>query len=280
VNTDDWRRELAALVARGLASYSSAEVAAALRRAAVSLAAGSEAEVEPLRPPAPVLGVDACRGGWVGVLLRPDGRATVHLAATIGALVDQVWEFVDVAVVAIDIPIGLPDSGVRKADVLARQQLPGKSSSVFATLTRAAYLAPTYAEARAGNLEATSGQRDAGPHAYGLRAKILDVDGWLQTRPQVSVIEVHPELCFARMAGAPLLEKKKDSDGRSVRRDVLQQAGIVAPAWYSGLGFAEDDLLDACAAAWSAARYLVGEAESLPDEPEIFSDGIAAAIWV
>ncbi len=45
-------------------------------------------------------------------------------------------------------------------------------------------------------------------------------------------------------------------------------------------GFGEDDLLDACAAAWTAVRRARGEAESLPAEPEVFSDGIPAAIWV
>lgn len=32
------------------------------------------------------------------------------------------------------------------------------------------------------------------------------------------------------------------------RRDVLEQAGLVVPAWFSGSGFTESELLDACGA--------------------------------
>jgi predicted RNase H-like nuclease len=46
-----------------------------------------------------------------------------------------------------------------------------------------------------------------------------------------------------------------------------------------GQGYAVDDVLDACAVAWSAARHASGFARPLPDPPEVFSDGIPAAIW-
>ena len=36
------------------------------------------------------------------------------------------------------------------------------------------------------------------------------------------------------------------------RRESLAAHGIVAPPWFRGAGFGEDDLLDACAAAWTA----------------------------
>ena len=40
-----------------------------------------------------------------------------------------------------------------------------------------------------------------------------------------------------------------------------------------------DDLLDAAAVAWTAARFARGDARRVPDPPERFSDGVAAAIW-
>ena len=46
-----------------------------------------------------------------------------------------------------------------------------------------------------------------------------------------------------------------------------------------GGGYAADDVLDACAVAWTAARYASGLATPMPDPPEVFSDGIPAAIW-
>ena len=91
---------------------------------------------------------------------------------------------------------------------------------------------------------------------------------------------MHPEISFARMAGAPVLARKKDADGVRARREALAAHGIVAPPWFRGAGFGEDDLLDACAAAWSAVRHSLGVSESFPATPEVFSDGIPAAIRV
>ncbi len=233
----------------------------------------------PLAPLAPVLGVDACPGGWVGVVLDPDLRAGVFTALTITDLLDLVAETTSVAVVAIDIPIGLPDTSGRAADAEARRVLVGKSSSVFSTPTRAALEADTYAEARAANLAATGGT-SVSAQAYALREKVLQVDAWVRSGPRVRVVEVHPEVSFARMAGAPVLARKKDADGVRARREVLADHGIAAPPWFRGAPFGEDDLLDACAAAWSAVRHSHGLAESFPDDPEVFSDGFPAAIWV
>lgn len=239
--------------------------------------------VEPppvLRPPAPVLGVDACPAGWVGVVLDPTLRASVFVAADIAGLVALVREQHDVPVVAIDIPIGLPDSGGRLADAEARRVLVGKSSSVFSTPVRSALEAATYAEAREANLAATDGRTSVSAQAYALRGKVLDVDAWVRSGAGAQVIEVHPEVSFARMAGGPVLARKKDPDGVRARREALAAHGIVAPPWFRGAGFGEDDLLDACAVAWTAVRHSLGESVSLPAEPEVFSDQIPAAIWV
>lgn len=239
----------------------------------------SAARPEPLLPPAPVLGVDACPTGWVGVLLDRDLRAQVFVGRTVTELVELVEETARVAVVAVDIPIGLPDAGGRAADAEARRVLVGKSSSIFSTPTRAALEAETYAEGRAANLAATGGATSVSAQAYALREKVLQVDAWVRSGPGVRVVEVHPELSFTRMAGAPVLARKKDPEGVVARRAALAAQGITAPGWFRGSGFGEDDLLDACAAAWSAVRLSLGVAESFPAQAEVFSDGIPAAIW-
>lgn len=233
-----------------------------------------------LTPTAPVLGVDACPAGWVGVVLDTTRRASVHVAPDITGLLALVHEQHAVPVVAIDIPIGLPDAGGRRADAEARRELVGKSSSLFSTPVRAALEASTYAEARAANLAATDGRTSVSAQAYALREKVLQVDAWVRGRPGATVIEVHPELSFARMAGAPVLASKKAPEGVAARREALAAHGVVAPPWFRGAGFGEDDLLDACAAAWSAVRHLLGLTESFPAEPEVFSDGLPAAIRV
>jgi predicted RNase H-like nuclease/AcrR family transcriptional regulator len=233
---------------------------------------------DPVEVTLPVLGVDACPGGWVGALLVPGApRPRVVVAPNIAGLVEMVRADVDVLVVGIDIPIGLPDSTPRQADALARKELPGRASTVFTTLTRSAYLADTRVEADAVNRR-LSGQ-GVGAQAFGLKAKILEVDAWLRTRPTVEVIEVHPEVSFAEMAGAPL-PPKRTPEGHDQRLATLAASGIARPSVLKGSGYAPDDVLDACAVAWSAHRRATGDARRLPDPPEVFSDGIRAAIHI
>ena len=250
---------------------------AGLRTAAPATTASTSA-VAPIEVTVPVLGVDGCPGGWVGAVLVPGApRPRVVVAPTIELLVETVRADLDVQVVGIDIPIGLPDSTVRQADVLARRALPGRASSVFTTLSRAAYLADDRAAADAVN-RGLSGQ-GVGAQAFALRTKILEVDAWLRTRPTVEVVEVHPEVSFTAMTGGPL-PGKRTPEGQRARLDALHGAGIARPSMLKGSGYAADDVLDACAVAWSAHRRATGDARFLPDPPEVFSDGIRAAIVV
>ncbi|WP_392543613.1 DUF429 domain-containing protein [Oryzobacter telluris] len=233
----------------------------------------------PVEVVVPVLGVDGCPGGWVGALLVPGApRPRVVVAPTIAELVETVRSEVEIAVVGIDIPIGLPDSTIRRADVLARRELRGGASSVFTTLTRAAYLEATRAEADTVN-RALSGQ-GVGAQAFALRAKILEVDAWRRSRPTVEVVEVHPEVSFRAMTGGTALPSKKTEEGQRARLEALGAAGIAQPSVLKGSGYAADDVLDACAVAWTAARRVAGLSRSLPEEPEVFGDGIEAAIHV
>jgi predicted RNase H-like nuclease len=106
------------------------------------------------------------------------------------------------------------------------------------------------------------------------------VDAWRQTRPRCTVVETHPELSFAEMAGGPMAAAKTTPEGIAAHLAELARHGISRPSVLADSGYAADDLLDACAAAWTAARYVSGDARSLPDPPEVSSDGIPAAIWV
>jgi enoyl-CoA hydratase/carnithine racemase/predicted RNase H-like nuclease len=233
----------------------------------------------PLPVSAPVLGVDACRGGWVGALLAPGlPRPQVIVAPTIAELVETANASMRICVVAIDIPIGLPDTTTRAADGLARREVPGRGSTVYPALTRAAYQARDRTEADMLHRARTG--KGVSAQAFGLAAKVLDVDAWLRTRPVMRVVEAHPEMCFARMAGAPIAAGKKTPEGVAARLEQLAAAGIARPSLLQAPEYAADDVLDACALAWTAARVAAGDACCLPDPPEVFSDGIPAAIWV
>ena len=116
--------------------------------------------------------------------------------------------------------------------------------------------------------------------AFALGRKILDVDGWLAAAP-CPVVEVHPEVSFAAIKGSPVRASKKTWAGFQERMGLLGSVGLVVPADAGDLGghAGPDDVLDAAVVAWTAMRVARGEAESLPDPPEQFSDGLAAAIW-
>ncbi|MDD9206928.1 DUF429 domain-containing protein [Georgenia sp. 10Sc9-8] len=224
-----------------------------------------------------VLGVDACKAGWVGIAVS-DGPPQAYVAASIASLIDQARRLGPLDAVAVDIPIGLPDTGRRTADVSARAAIGGLGSSVFMTPVRPALEAPDHPTAVLVN------RRLAGEgisvQAYGLRRRVFEVEQYVRDEPQL-VIEVHPEVCFAHMQGRPMTSRKSTWAGVVNRHRLLSENGIdlAGELGLAGVNVGVDDVLDAGAAAWTARRYAAGRAMSLPDPPEIFSDGWRTAIW-
>ena len=227
-----------------------------------------------------VLGVDACRAGWIGIALSARDPQP-YQAVAIRELVQQAAADGPLQVIAIDIPIGLADTGRRRSDQLAREALGRRWPSLFITPVREAVQAGEFAAALEAN------RRLAGEgisrQAFALGGKILDVDRWLRDvpGPPARVVEAHPELSFAQLAGAPLAVRKSTWAGAEARRALLAEAGITLagdlgrPGEQAGV----DDVLDAAAAAWTARRASQGRAHCLPDPPEMFSDGLSSAIW-
>jgi predicted RNase H-like nuclease len=226
---------------------------------------------------ATVVGVDACKGGWVAVVLAGDAPPRAHLLPTI----DHLERFVPGArVAAIDIPIGLLDGQHRSADQLVRSALGVRRSSLFMTPVRGALEADHHGEASARNRSATGTGISA--QAFALRSKILEVERWLPTAG-CAVVEVHPEYCFAEMdSGRPMGAPKRSWQGMIDRRDMLERHGITLGAVDPRVGarVPVDDLLDAAAAAWTARRVLAGTARAVPDPPQLDPGGRPIAIWV
>jgi predicted RNase H-like nuclease len=224
-----------------------------------------------------VLGVDACKAGWIGIALGA-GQAAAYTAARIDELVATVSTDHPIEVVAIDIPIGLPDRSSRPADDLARAAVGPRWPSVFKTPVREALQAPDHVSAIAINHRLANAGVSA--QAFALRTKLLQVDTWVR-HTDLRVVEVHPEVSFAALAGAPLPHPKTTWAGATHRRHLLAQAGIEIPddLGPAGSGASVDDVLDAAAAAWTARRVAHGQATSMPDPPDVFSDGLLAAIW-
>lgn len=252
-----------------------------------------------------VLGADVWDGRWVGVVLDDGddsadgvvgGRVEAHTAADVRALVAAAQRGGPLAVVGLDIPIGLAERGHRAADLEARRVLGARRSSVFVTPVRAALEAGSHAEAVAISREATG--VGVSVQAYGLRAKVLEVDAWLRDpaattrhggRGGMRVVEVHPEVAFGRLAALragdadgchPLADRKKSWAGAARRRALLAAAGVVVPDEIGEAGRAAvDDVLDAAVVAWVALRAALGLARPLPDPPQVTPDGWPAAIW-
>ncbi|MGA0979060.1 MAG: DUF429 domain-containing protein [Candidatus Nanopelagicales bacterium] len=206
-----------------------------------------------------VAGVDGRRGGWVIATVdlspRPSLASLEYVAPLGPALVD------DLAVIAIDMPIGLSDSGSRECDSAARKLLRPHASRVFPAPPRAAlphvddYVAACEASRSAGG-KAISRQ------TWNLLAAITEVDALADDG---RLVECHPELAFALMNGHPVDERKKTPEGRAVRLDLLRRwlPDLSDPAY-------GDDGLDALACAWSAARVTDGTAITLPTgEPPV-----------
>ena len=222
-----------------------------------------------------VLGVDACKSGWIGIALS-EGTVSAYAAAEIGGLVEEAAAGGPLAVIAVDIPIGLPDTGRRQADILTRKAVGLLWPSVFMTPVRPALEAPDYATA--SDLSRRLAGEGISRQAFAPQLKILQVDLWVRETPH-RVVEVHPEASFAELAGAPLRSRKSSWAGTVLRRRLLAGTGISLPddLGLAGEKAAVDDVLDAAAAAWTAVRVLRGQALSTP--PEIFSDGLPSAIW-
>lgn len=225
-----------------------------------------------------MVGVDACKGGWVGVALRGGRFERALFAPTVVALVEAAAEGGQPAVVGIDMAVGLADASLRQADRLARARVGRLAPSVFMLPVRAAVEAPSFAEAVVVHRKLTGAGLSL--QAYGLRTKLLEVDAWVRSRPPARVVEVHPEVAFAALGGRPLRLNKRSWGGMTERRRLLADAGIELPDGLGEVGrVGIDDVLDAAAVSWSAQRVAAGQAQCVPDPPERFSDGLDAAVW-
>jgi predicted RNase H-like nuclease len=175
-------------------------------------------------------------------------------------------------VVGIDMPLGLLESGWREADRVARGLLGPRRSSVFAIPPRAVWAQASYQAANQRCRELTG--LGLSIQAWGLRAKLLEADRYRATCAH-PLYEVHPELAFGALAGAPLAHSKHTEAGRHLRAELLARVGIVVPRVRLA---PVTDTLDAAAVAWSAWRIATGQAIVIPDRPQQDGQGREIAI--
>ncbi|MET0634222.1 MAG: DUF429 domain-containing protein [Xanthobacteraceae bacterium] len=235
-------------------------------------------------------GVDGCRAGWIVAFVRPSGEAVPPRVFA---------QFKDVlaapetpAVIAVDIPIGLPERarhGGRAAENAVRPLLGARQSSVFSVPSRAAFDAPDYREACRIALATSEPPRMVSKQLFMIAPKIREVDACLREdgASAARVFEVHPEVAFWRLNGGRALAEPKKVKGRcyepglALRRRLLTDAGLAAMAVEAAppRGAGPDDVIDALACAAVARRIHAGLATPFPDPPERDAFGLPMAIW-
>ena len=233
-------------------------------------------------------GVDGCSTGWVAAFVRADevrARVVPRFADVLAAPEAP-------AVIAVDMPIGLPERaglGGRAAERAVRPLLDERQSSVFSVPARAAIAAATYGDACAIALATSEPPRKVSRQLFMLAPKIREVDACLRADAAGAgrVYEVHPEVAFWRLnreraLGEPKKVKSRPYEpGLALRRRLLIDAGfpaaVVAAKPPKGAG--PDDLIDALACAAVARRISVGRARPFPESPERDALGIVMAIW-
>jgi predicted RNase H-like nuclease len=214
-----------------------------------------------------VVGADVWKGRWVAVTADEAGVRGVAIHDDFGALLASATEAI---VIGVDMPLFLPERPPRPAEVAARALLGPRRSALFITPSRRVLEAPDYTTARRLSVEQDG--RGVSAQSYALRHNILEVSP-LAARDE-RLHEVHPELSFLAMAGAPLPYAKTTWNGQVARQRLLEDEGLALPDDLGDAGLAPPiDILDAAAAAWTARRIAAGDAIALP------IDGGREAIW-
>jgi predicted RNase H-like nuclease len=230
-------------------------------------------------------GADGCPNGWMVAFVRPSGGdARTHVVPHFSAIANAPET---PAVIAVDMPIGLPariGPAGRGPERAVRPLLGARQSSVFPVPSREAVYASSYLDARRIALDTSDPPRSVQKQLFLIGPRIREIDGLLRADPALAarVFETHPELAFWRLNGErPLALPKKVKPGLALRRQLLIAAGyaptVVEAAPPKGAG--PDDLLDALACAAIARRIHAGIARPFPDPPQRDEYGLPMAIW-
>jgi predicted RNase H-like nuclease len=230
-----------------------------------------------------VAGVDGCKSGWFCITkdLSSSDIGFVIFSDSKSLLKQQP----EPSIIAIDIPIGLTETGPRVCDVEARKLLGPRKRSVFPAPIRPALQGNTRKEA--DSIGRRVDGRGVSAQAFSIYDKIRDLDDILSVSPQLQnqIKEIHPELCFwAWNDKQPMPDTKKSEDGETQRRALISKlfgTEVVdrIRSEYKRSEVATDDIHDAFAALWTAERIVRGVANVIPDPPPKDKFGLAMEMW-
>jgi len=234
-------------------------------------------------------GVDGCRAGWIAVV--HEAGKDPHIAVC-PQFADLVASLPTDAVIAVDMPIGLPERigpAGRGPEKLVRAFLAERQSSVFSIPARQAVYALDYRNACEAALSTSEPPRRVSKQAFHIFGKIREIDALLRRDSHLAkrVIEAHPEVAFWRQNGARAMSLPKKIRGRANPAGLAERTALLARSGYSPdflaqpspRGAGRDDFLDAAVLALVARRFLAGEAKPFPDPPGRDGFGLPIAIW-
>src|SRR5262249_31227913 len=146
---------------------------------------------------------DGCKSGWIVVEANVDlSKAALEVASNWNAVKS------DAAIVAVDMPIGLSERGVRQCEVEARKLLSPCASRVFKTLPREALRFAQNDWIAANQWSKARGFGGLSKQIWNIRPKINEIEAVITPETQARIWEAHPELAFARLNhGRPLDSK-------------------------------------------------------------------------
>ncbi len=245
-----------------------------------------------------IAGVDGCKAGWIAAFCDADFERppAIEVFRDFASILND--ERVP-AVVAVDMPIGLPDwteGRGRGPEEAVRSMLGRLRNSVFSIPSRSAVYAIdrpvvgmddiTQSHAMACEIaRRTSGLQAAfSRQAFMILPKIREVDCLLRTSQKIKprVHEMHPEVAFWSMNGErPLQFAKKEPAGEAERVELLRAQGIALASILAPppRGAKRDDQIDALAALVVAGHIAAGRGKPFPDPPGRDSHGLPIAIW-
>jgi predicted RNase H-like nuclease len=206
---------------------------------------------------------------------------SVAIADSFASLLDG--PLASTMMIAVDMPIGLPDLPGRTCEREVRAAIRPRQSSVFSSPLRGMLAFAAYEDANDFGKARGAG---LSKQAWAITRKIREIDALMTPALQARIVEGHPELAFARLGGRPCAFAKRKPQGCDERINILRKNGVDADALLRSARaqhpfkrvFADDDLIDACAMALTAEAKLAGTAWRKGDGAKD-SRGLAMEIW-
>jgi predicted RNase H-like nuclease len=220
-----------------------------------------------------IAGFDGCRDGWIAAI-EEHGVTSLRVLGSLESLLENPALIKAI----IDIPIGLPEGGPRRCDLLARQLLRApRASSVFPAPIRS--MLPARDQGEASRLRFAAEGKRCSVQLAAILPKIREVDSLLNPARQMNVREGHPEVTFAIMnGGQSMAHPKRRPAGREERIGLLFGHFPDVMIALTGVGRFQEDAIDAYAMLWTAKRLVEGVSRTLPVAPDVDRRGLRMEI--